>query len=297
MADDSPMDEFFDEKINLYELMDQTLLDKSNLNTNLSEDELLEEAQNISRDGPPDTKEEQIGFVLSSLKKQAKEDPEGFIEELHNSKKRDIAKRLYPYESHEIDPFKPIFKNIREFTDTELDIVGDWLDEYHESDDGIAHSQQYHQLVEQELGSNRKITVDDIDSLEEGIDLYSDVMNICDAGYPVPVALYWVECGSDPREKDPFSMGFTRGLQELEESGFEAIPNHIDTNLRHGIKHGDFVVDPKQEHVRIESGANEYSLVDLEIAVNEALLAIDVMEAMDTYVSLVDYQRNFEFLG
>ena len=91
-------------------------------------------------------------------------------------------------------------------------------------------------------------------------------------------------------------MGFTRGVQELEETDFEGIPNHIDIDLRHGIKHGDFVVDPKQEHVRIESGAKEYSLVDLEIAVNEALLAVDVMEAMDTYVSLVDYRRNVEFL-
>jgi hypothetical protein len=296
MTDENPMHEFFEEKIDLYELMDQTLLDKSSLNTNISGDELHDSAQNILSDGPPDTKEEQIGFVLSSLKKQAREDPEGFIQELYNSKKRDIAKRLYPYESHEIDPFKPIFKNIRDFTDTEIDVVGDWLDDLHESDDGLAHSQQYHQLVEKELGSDRKVTVDDLDSLNEGIDLYSDIMNICDAGYPMPVALYWVSLGDDPREKNPFSMGFTRGLQELEETDFEAIPNHIDTDLRHGIKHGDFVVDPKQEHVRIESGAKEYSLSDLEIAINEALLAIDVIEAMDTYVSFVDYRRNFEFL-
>lgn len=296
MTDEDFVDEFFDEKIDLYEMIEQDLLNKSDLNTNLSDDELLEKSQEILTKGPPDTKEEQIGFILSSLKEQARNNPKEFIEELYDSKKRDIAKRLYPYESHEIDPFKPIFRNIRQFTEAELDIVGDWLSRYNDSDDGIAQSQQYHQLIINELRKDRKITVDNLDSLNEGINLYSDIMNICDAGYPVPVALYWVACGDDPRNKDPFSMGFTRGVQELEETDFEGIPNHIDIDLRHGIKHGDFVVDPKQEHVRIESGAKEYSLVDLEIAVNEALLAVDVMEAMDTYVSLVDYRRNVEFL-
>lgn len=296
MSGDDPFDEFFERKIELYELVDQRVLDRSDLNKDMSTAELKNKSVDILTEGPPQSKEEQIGFVLSSLRKQAKEDPVGFVKEMYDSKKRDIAKRLGPYESHEIDPFKPIFREIREFSDSELEIAGEWLNDFHNSGKGEAYSQQYHQLIENKLKNDRKISINDISSVGEGVDIYSETMNIADAGYPVPVALYWITRGEDPRQKDASSMGFKRGLQELEDSNFEAIYNHIDVDLRNGIKHGDMVIEPKEERLYIENKEKVYEPTELESVVNESLLAVDVMEAMDTYVSLVDYRMNIEFI-
>ena len=297
MTDSDDIDDFLDGNLDLYEIVDQTLLDRSKLDTDIPDDDLHEKSRKILSEGPPDSKEEQIGFVLSTLKKQAREDPQGFIEELFDSKKRDLAKRLHPYESYEIDAFKPIFRNIREFSDTDLDTIGEWLNDFHDTDNGRAYSQQYHQVVEERLGRDRKMTVTDIDSLNEAVDLYSDLMNICDAGYAIPVALHRVVSGDDPREKNLTSMGLSKGLQELEGTDFAAIPNHVDIGLRHGIKHGDMLIDPRKEELRIEDGGKKFSLIDLGTTVNDALLTVDVIEATKTYISMVDYRRNFEFLN
>lgn len=296
MSEDEWLDEFFEEKLDLYELLDLRRLEGEELDLDMTDEELVEQSKEIAISGPPDSKEEQIAFVISSLKHQARENPKEFIKELEDSKKRDIEKRLAPYTREEVAPFSKITATINKFSDSQLRIAGEWLDEFHQSTQGKSYGQEYHQLVENELGSDRKVSVSDSSSINDATDVFSDIMNVYDEGYPLPVALYRISKGEDPRNADLTSMGLKNSLTELEDTDFNAIPAHIDYDLRNAVKHGDVLINPHEMNIQIEGGETEYSANELEEAVNNALLAIDYMEVIDTFVSLTDYKRGFDFL-
>jgi hypothetical protein len=296
MGEDEPLTEFFDDKLNLYELMDLRQLDREQIDSNMSRDDLNEQAIDIARGELPDSKEEGISFVFNSLNRLAERDPEAFLQELQDSKKRDIEKRLKPYSREEIAPFSKITATITKFSDTQLEIAGEWLKDFHKSNKGKSYSQGYHQLVYHKLDSNRKVSIPDAPSISFAIDVLSDAMNVYDEGYSIPVALSRITDGKDPRDADLASMGMGKSLDELKGTSFDAMPSHIDYGLRNTIKHGDYIIDPHNNELKIEEGNRVLSGPELERSVNATLLAVNFLQVSDTYISLTYYRRNFEFL-
>jgi hypothetical protein len=289
--------EWFEDLFDHYEHATYSGLDRENIDTGLSKEELLEQAKRIAVEGPPETKEEQIAFLNSHLRQLAKDDPEAYIVERYNTVQRDISKRLNPYEKHERKPFIPIFREIREFSADQIDLIKEWLEEFNESEDGKALSQHYHQLIEIERGDNRKVSVTDGESAAYAVDIYKEAMNVCDDSTPIPVAYNYVSKGTDPKSKNLINMGFARRLQALEGTVYEPIANHIDIDLRHAVKHGDYYVDASEECLSADGGERVYSFAKLEDTVNRALLATDVVSASDGYISLTTYRRTFDFLN
>lgn len=283
--------EKFDEWFDLYEHASLSELQREDINTQISDEQLEELAFKVLDEGPLESTEEQLSFLLSSLRAQSERNPFEFYIEQYEATKRNIARRLKPYEKEERVPFYPIYHEIRDFNSDQTDLIKEWLENFDGSEDKKALSQQYHQLIEVELGEERKVSVENARSAAYAVDIYEDTMNVCDASTPIPVAFNFVSKGENPLSKDLISMGFPRRLQELEETIYSPISNHIDIKLRNAIKHGDYYIDTKDEYLSVESGAKEYSYNEFEAAVNRALLAIDVIDTMTSYFSLITYRR------
>lgn len=252
-------------QIRRFGLIKQKRIQEDQVDTNLSMEELLEITEEILKEEDvPEEGEERYSYFSSVLRVMMEESFEAGISSLSSLLGMSLASLGDELLEHEdIERYEKVVDMIEEVSDEQLELAFEYTLEFRDMHQGIAATQNHVQLSEM-ADSVSEIQVDDSESAQKTVEIYSKCMDVCDNASTLLLALKRIDEDENPFDVDLTGMGYAAKLNELSDSKCETLVEGIDMDLRNAISHGDLVVDPYKEEVYDASTEKRYSFEELE---------------------------------
>ncbi|WP_222913516.1 hypothetical protein [Natrinema sp. SYSU A 869] len=248
-------------------------------------EELLEITDGIlEEEDIPEEGEERYSYFSSVLRVMMEEGFETGMASLSGLLEMSLASLGGEILEHEdIERYEAVVDMINRFSDEQLELAFEYVLEFREMDQGIAATQNHVQLSEM-ADPVSEIQVDDSESAQKAVDLYSKCMDVCDNASTLLLALKRIDEGENLFDVDLTGMGYAAKLNELSDSKCETLVEGIDKDLRNAISHGDLVIEPYEEEVYDASTGKRYSFEGLE---DKTKTCISVSNFMGSIVLIV----------
>ena len=279
------VDKVLESQIRRYGLIKQKRIDGDQVDTDLPIEELREitdgilENEDIPKEG--EDRYSYLSSVLRVMMEECFETGMSSISGLLEMSLASLGSEILEYE--DIERYEAVVDMIDGFSDEQLEMAFEYVSEFRETDQGIAVTQNHVQLSEIAEPVS-EIKVNDPESAQRAVDIYSKCMDVCDNASTLLVALKRIDEDENPFNVNLTEMGYTAKLNELSDSKCETLVKGIDRDLRNAISHGDVVVDPYEEEVYDASTGIRYSFEELE---NQVKTCISISKFMGSIGLLV----------